>query len=294
VSDGDAPKPTGSKKPRPPRPEVDLEAFAETLRVAPGTRPDLAAIDPAGSPGFEGGKREARREMKKLRGSLFSFQNRLWAERKRSMLIVLQAMDAGGKDGTIRKVFGAFDPQGTEVASFGVPTEEELAHDFLWRIHAHAPHDGRIGIFNRSHYEDVLVVRVAGLAPESVWRPRYQAIAEWERGLVAEGTTILKFMLHISREEQRKRFQKRVDRKSKRWKFSEGDLAVRQQWGDYLDAYAEALERTSTAGAPWFVIPADRKWYRDLAVARITAAAAKRIDPKYPERPDLEGFQVPE
>jgi PPK2 family polyphosphate:nucleotide phosphotransferase len=276
------------------RATTDLAAFAASLRAAPGERPDLTALDPAGTPGFDGDKRQGRAELKKLRKALFSFQNRLWAERSRSMLIVLQAMDAGGKDGTIRRVFGAFDPQGTEVTSFGVPTEEELAHDFLWRIHAHAPHDGRIGIFNRSHYEDVLVVRVAGLAPESVWRPRYQAIADWERGLVAEGTTILKFMLHISRDEQRKRFQKRVDRASKRWKFSEGDLAVRERWPEYMDAYAEAIQRTSTDDAPWYVIPADRKWYRDLAVARIVADAAARLDPRYPERPELEGFEVPE
>lgn len=286
--------PKDPKSPKPPREKIDLDAYAAQMRAVPGVRPDIASIDPAGTPGFDGDKKAARKELRKLRRDLFSFQARLWAERKRSMLIVLQAMDAGGKDGTIRRVFGAFDPQGTEVTGFGVPTEAELAHDFLWRIHQRTPRDGRIGIFNRSHYEDVLVVRVADLAPESVWRPRYQAIAEWERGLVEEGTTVLKFMLHISREEQQRRFQKRVDRPSKRWKFSEGDIAVRQHWGDYMDAYAEAIERTSTDRAPWYVIPADHKWYRDLAVARIVAGAAQQMRPRYPKRPELAGFVIPD
>ena len=279
--------------PKPRAQKVDLEPFVAAMRAEPGRRPNLAKVATDGTPAFEGDKKAARRELRKLRRELFDFQTKLWAERKHSMLIVLQAMDAGGKDGTIRKVFAAFDPQGAVVTGFGVPSEEELDHDFLWRIHQHAPGDGRIGIFNRSHYEDVLVVRVAELAPESVWRPRYQAIREWERGLVAEGTTILKFMLHISRDEQRRRFQKRIDRPSKRWKFSEGDLGVRQHWDDYMDAYADAIEQTSTDDAPWFVIPADHKWYRDLAVARIVTAAARRMRPKYPRRPELDGFEIP-
>ena len=283
-----------SAEPKQPKERPDLDAFAAHLRAAPGKRPNLTKIAPEGTPGFEGDKKAARRELRKLRSELFDFQTKLWAERKHSMLIVLQAMDAGGKDGTIRKVFAAFDPQGTQVTGFGVPTEEELAHDFLWRIHEHAPRDGRIGIFNRSHYEDVLVVRVAELAPEEVWRPRYQAISEWERGLVQEGTTVLKFMLHISRDEQRRRFQRRIDRPSKRWKFSEGDLGVRKHWDDYMDAYADAIEKTSTDDAPWFVIPADHKWYRDLAVARIVTAAARRMKPRYPRRPELDGFQIPD
>ena len=273
---------------------ADLEAFAADLLAKPGKRPDLAGIAPDGTPGFDGDKKAGRDELDRLNEELFDFQTRLRAEQKRSMLVVLQAMDAGGKDGTIRNVFAALNPQGVEVTGFGVPTDLELAHDFLWRIHQHTPRDGNIGVFNRSHYEDVLVVRVAGLAPESVWRPRYETIADWERGLVAEGTVLLKFMLHISRAEQRIRFQKRIDVPGKRWKYNEADLGAREHWHDYMDAYADAIEKTSTDEAPWYVIPADNKWYRDLAVARIVTAAARRMDPKFPSRPELDGIQIPE
>ncbi len=270
---------------------VDLVA---QLRVAPGAAVDLAAIDPGATPGFEGDREAARDELEGLRAELEAFQERLWAERRQSLLIVLQAMDAGGKDGTIRKVFTAFNPQGTSVTGFGVPTEEELAHDFLWRIHAHAPGKGRIGIFNRSHYEDVLVVRVAELVPPSVWSARYDQINDWERTLAAAGTTIIKLFLHISRDEQRARFQKRLDQPDRRWKFSRGDLQVRAQWDDYQAAYTDVLERCSTAVAPWYVIPADRKWYRDLAVARIVADTGRRMDPQYPPpEDDLDGITIP-
>jgi PPK2 family polyphosphate:nucleotide phosphotransferase len=271
-----------------------LTAFAEQLKVQPAATLDLAAMDPAGTPAYGGSKAHAKRELRVLRRELFAFQSRLWAERRRSMLIVLQALDAGGKDGTIRKVFSAFNLQGARVAAFGVPTEEELAHDFLWRIHPHAPGHGRVAVFNRSHYEDVLVVRVAGLAPEAVWRQRYDLINEWEHSLATAGTTILKFMLHISRDEQRQRLQKRLDDPEKQWKFSAGDLDVRAQWDAYMTAYAAALTRCSTDEAPWYVIPADHKWYRNLAVARIVAAAARRIDPEYPKLPaELVGTQIP-
>ena len=268
--------------------------FADLLRVAPGAAVDLAAIDPRSTPGFDADKAAAHDELKDLRGELEAFQERFWAERERSLLIVLQAMDAGGKDGTIRKVFTALNPQGTRVTGFGVPTEEELAHDFLWRIHANTPGKGRIGIFNRSHYEDVLVVRVAGLAPKSVWSRRYDKINDWEATLAAAGTTIVKFFLHISRDEQRERFQKRLDDPEKHWKFSLGDLEVRTQWDDYQAAYTDVLARCSTADAPWYVIPADRKWYRDLAVARIMAEVARRLDPQYPPaEDDLSGITIP-
>ena len=273
--------------------EPDLDAYADSLRVAKGKRPALARIAADGTPGFGGDKAAGGRELEKLKVELFDFQARLWAERKRAMLIVLQAMDAGGKDGTIASVFSAFNPQGTEVTGFAVPTELELAHDFLWRIHEAVPADGHIGIFNRSHYEDVLVVRVAKLAPETVWRARYEAIRDWERSLVAEGTTVLKFMLHISRDEQRIRFQERVDKPSKRWKYKESDLTTRQHWDEYMQAYEDAIAETSTDDAPWYVVPADHNWYRNLAVARIVTAAARRMDPHYPERPELDGFQIP-
>jgi PPK2 family polyphosphate:nucleotide phosphotransferase len=269
--------------------------FAELLRIQPGGRVDLAGIDAGETPGFDGDRDAARAELAELRAELFDFQERLWAERKRALLIVIQALDGGGKDGVIRNVFTAFNPQGTRVTGFGVPTEEELAHDFLWRIHPHAPGKGRVGIFNRSHYEDVLVVRVAGLAPESVWSGRYELINDFERNLAAANTTILKFMLHISRDEQRERFQKRLDNPDKRWKFRLADLDARARWDDYLDAYADAITRCSTEEAPWFVVPANHKWYRDLAVARVVTDAARRMDPRYPEpEEDLSGVVIPD
>ncbi len=274
---------------------TDLAAFAGQLRVEPGRSFDLAAVDAGATPGFDGEREDAARELAELHETLFGFQERLWAERRQSLLVVLQAMDGGGKDGVIRKVFTAFNPQGTAVTSFGVPTDEERAHDFLWRIHPHVPGAGRVAIFNRSHYEDVLVVRVAGLAPETVWRPRYEQINAFESTLSASGTRILKFMLHIGRDEQRERFQARLDDPEKRWKFRLGDLDVRAAWRDYMDAYAEALAACSTAHAPWFVVPADRKWYRDLAVARIVADAARAMNPAFPEpKEDLSGVAIPD
>ena len=271
-----------------------LNEFARQLRVTPRRRFDLSAIDPASRPGFSGDREAADQELDELRDELFEFQDRLWAERKRSMLIVLQAMDGGGKDGTIRKVFGAFNIQGARVISFGVPTQEELAHDFMWRVHPHAPGRGRVAIFNRSHYEDVLVARVARLVPKATWSGRYAIINDWERSLSAAGTTILKFMLHISRDEQRDRLQKRLEDPAKHWKWSPGDLDVRARWGDYMTAYQEALSRTSTADAPWFVVPANHKWYRDLAVARIVVATTRKLDPKYPKLPaEFRGTEVP-
>ena len=274
---------------------TDLAPFARRLRLKPGAAVDIASIDPHGTPGFDGDRDAAAAEVQLLREELSDFQLRLWAERRQALLIVLQAMDGGGKDGVIRNVFTAFNPQGTRVTGFGVPTDEELAHDFLWRIHPNAPGKGRIGIFNRSHYEDVLVVRVAGLAPKSVWEGRYDLINDFERNIAASGTTILKFMLHISREEQRQRFQKRLDDPEKRWKFRLGDLDARAHWDDYMAAYADALTRCTTQHAPWFVIPADRKWYRDLAVARIVVDAARRMAPKFPEpEEDLSGVTIPD
>ena len=272
---------------------TDLAPLIARLRVRPGSTVDLAAIDPRATPDFDGDKAAAEVELDALRDELTDFQERLWAEKKQSLLIVLQAMDGGGKDGTIRKVFTAFNPQGTRVTGFGLPTDEELAHDFLWRIHPNAPGKGRIGIFNRSHYEDVLVVRVNELAPKSVWSGRYELINGFEQSLAAAGTTILKFMLHISRDEQRERFEKRLGDPAKRWKFRLADLDARAKWGDYMAAYTDALSRCSTPHAPWFVIPSDRKWYRDLAVARIVTDAARRMNPQFPEpEDDLSGVQV--
>lgn len=270
-------------------------SFTDLLRVVPGTTPDLTAIDPRGTPGFDGDKAAGRKALKPLRDELAAFQERLWAEQRQSVLIVLQALDAGGKDGLIRKVVTAFNPQGTRVTGFGVPTEEELRHDYLWRIHANTAGKGRIGVFNRSHYEDVLVVRVNELVPASVWQDRYDQINAFEAHLAANDTRILKFYLHISRDEQRERFQKRLDNPEKHWKWSSGDLDARAKWDDFQAAYTDALARCSTDAAPWFVIPADRKWYRDLAVAEILAEAAREMDPQWPAPDeDLSQVEIPE
>lgn len=269
------------------------DAIPGLLRVAPGSDVDLAEIDPGGTPGFDGDKSAGRARLKELRRELRDFQRRFWAEKERSLLIVLQALDAGGKDGAIRKVFTAFNPQGTLVSGFGVPTDVELAHDFLWRIHARTPAKGQIGVFNRSHYEDVLVVRVRGLVPEPVWQARYDQINDFEARLTASGTVILKFFLHISRDEQRERFEKRLDNPDKRWKFRTGDLEVRRRWDAYRAAYEDVLARCSTQEAPWFVVPADHKWYRDLALAEIVADTGRQLDPQYPPpEEDLSGVTI--
>ena len=270
-------------------------SFSDLLRVEPGTRPDLAAIDPRGTPGFDGDKAAAQARVEELCAELADFQEKLWAEAGQSLLVVLQALDGGGKDGLIRKVVTAFNPQGTRVTAFGVPTEEELRHDFLWRVHAATPGKGRIGVFNRSHYEDVLVVRVKELVPASVWKDRFQRINDFEAHLAANATRIVKLYLHISREEQRERFVKRLENPTKRWKWSSGDLETREKWADYQAAYTDALERCSTDSAPWFVIPADHKWYRDLAAAEILAETARAMDPKWPEpEEDLSGVVIPD
>jgi len=260
--------------------------------VGPGAEANLAARDPHSRQGFDGGKTEGKDALKPLNAALAELQTRLWAESKQKLLIVLQAMDTGGKDGTIRSVFEGVNPQGVRVWGFGVPTEWELAHDYLWRVHQRTPESGGITIFNRSHYEDVLVVRVKGLAPEERWRKRYDHIVEFERLLVDEGTTVVKLFLHISKEEQKERLESRLQESDKRWKFNVGDLEDRKLWDDFALAYEEALSRTSTAHAPWYVVPADRKWYRDLVVASILIKTLEEMDPKYPPEPDLEGVVV--
>ena len=220
---------------------------------------------------------------------LAELQKLLFAEGSQSLLVVLQAMDAGGKDGVLREVFTGLNPAGIRVTSFGVPTDEELAHDFLWRVHRHVPADGQIAVFNRSHYEDVLVVRVKELAPPAVWRRRYAHIRQFESRLVDEGTAIVKLFLHTSAEEQRERLQDRIDRPDERWKFRRGDLEDRKLWPKYMKAYRDALARTSTPDAPWYVIPGDRKWVRNLTVARILRHKLEQLDPQYP--PPEEGIE---
>lgn len=255
------------------------------LIAGPGRRIRLARLDPAATLGLD--KERAEKATAGQLERLRDLQDRFWAEAKRSVLVVLQGIDAAGKDGTINKVMEAFNPQGCPVTSFKVPSAEELAHDYLWRVHQHVPRKGEIGIFNRSHYEDVLVVRVHGLVPKRVWSKRYDQINEFERMLADNGTTIVKFFLSIDRDEQRERFQARLDDPTKRWKFSMGDLEERKLWDDYQAAFDEALTRTSTAWAPWYVIPANRKWFRDLAVATILTDTLAGLKPAYPEPEDI-------
>lgn len=245
-------------------------------------RPVLINELPTQGKMFHPDREAAEAEFSTLRDELILLQRKLYAENKRRILIVLQAMDAGGKDGTIRKVFRGVNPQGVRVTSFKAPSKKELAHDFLWRIHRPVPANGMIGVFNRSHYEDVLVVRVHNLVPEEVWRPRYKMINNFESMLVGSGTTILKFYLHISKEEQRQRFQARLDDPHKNWKFSLEDLDKRKLWGQYMAAYQEMLEKTTTGLAPWYVIPADQKWYRNLAIMRVIIDELRKLNPQFP------------
>jgi PPK2 family polyphosphate:nucleotide phosphotransferase len=258
-------------------PRPDLRA---ALRVEPGTRVRLAKQDHAMTHGWE--KPAAEAAIERQLGRLADLQDRFWADASRAVLVVLQGIDAAGKDGTIKKVMTAFNPQGSPVTSFKVPSSEELAHDYLWRVHRAVPRKGEIGIFNRSHYEDVLVVRVHDLVPKAVWSKRYEQINAFERHLAANSTTIVKFFLAIDKEEQRERFQARYDDPTKRWKFSMGDLEERARWDDYQAAFDDALTKTSTDAAPWYVIPANRKWFRNLAVATILADTIAELKPTYP------------
>jgi PPK2 family polyphosphate:nucleotide phosphotransferase len=255
-----------------------------SLRVDPGHRLRLDRIDPRDKLGLAG-KEAAAARLVELNGRLAELQAKLAAEGSRSLLVVLQAMDAGGKDGTIRSVFTGVSPQGVSVRSFKVPAGREASMDYLWRVHDACPADGEIAIFNRSHYEDVVVVRVKELVARERWRRRYRHIREFERMLVDEGTTIVKLFLHISKDEQRERLQERVDDPVKGWKFRLGDLEDRAQWPEFMAAYEEAITATSTAWAPWYVIPADRNWVRNLAVAEILVATLERMDPQLP-KPD--------
>ena len=242
----------------------------------------MAKRDPSATPGLDG-KSAAAEQLARNLERLAELQYRFYAEGKRSLLIVLQAMDAGGKDGTIRHVMGALNPQSCRVTSFKVPSAEERAHDFLWRIHQAVPGKGEIGIFNRSHYEDVLIVRVHQLVPPALWAARYDQINRFERHLADNGTTILKFFLHISKDEQRARLQARLDDPAKKWKITAADVAERRFWNDYTAAYEEALSRCSTAWAPWFVIPANKKWFRNLAVSAILVEALEKLNPQFPK-----------
>jgi PPK2 family polyphosphate:nucleotide phosphotransferase len=256
--------------------------YLQRFKVKPGSKVKLKRIDPSFQDGHESPE-SAAEEIAHYQKKLRDLQDLLFAERKQSVLICLQALDTGGKDGAINHVLGAMNPQGCRVASFKQPTPEETAHDFLWRAHKVAPARGEVVIFNRSHYEDVLIVRVHKMAPRKIWSRRYKLINDFEKELAEHKTHILKFYLHISRDEQLKRFKERLDDPAKRWKISEADYEERERWDDYIDAYEEALSRCSKKHAPWFIIPADHKWFRNLAIARIVVEHMESLKMAYPE-----------
>ena len=254
------------------------------LPVATGF--DLSAIDTSSTPGFRGEKKDAERELASNGAELGALQERLFAESRfggtRSVLLVLQAMDTAGKGGIVRHVIGDTDPQGVQLHAFKAPTDEEKAHDFLWRIRNELPEAGTIGVFDRSHYEDVLIHRVRGFSTPEVIEERYGIINEFERELSESGTTVIKVMLHISSDEQKVRLQERLDRPDKHWKYNPGDVDERMQWDAYQEAYQIALTRTSTVHGPWYVIPADRKWFARWAVQQLLLDALRRLDPQWP------------
>jgi PPK2 family polyphosphate:nucleotide phosphotransferase len=257
--------------------------FTKKLIVEPGSKVRLKHVDPAYH-GRHENEQEASRELAESKAKLGELQRKLYGDNRHALLIVLQGLDAAGKDGVCWHVMSAMDPQGCRVQGFKAPTAEERAHDFLWRIHPHAPGKGEVAVFNRSHYEDVLVTRVHNLVPRKVWERRYDLINDWERLLRLENdTTILKFCLVVSKEEQLRRFEQRLDDPHRQWKISESDYKEREFFDDYCAAFEEALERTSTKHAPWFIVPCDNKWFRNLAVGEIVREAMEAMDLKYPE-----------
>lgn len=262
-----------------------------SFTIKPGAKFRLAGIDPGDSSGTN--KDQAAQELEGHIKTLSDLAYRLYAEHRRALLLVLQGMDTSGKDGTIRHVMRAFNPQSCQVTAFKQPSIEELDHDFLWRVEKAMPRRGNIGIFNRSHYEDVVVVRVHSLVAKKEWKTRYERINAFERLASEGGTTIVKIFLHISKDEQRKRLQARLDDPTKRWKFDRGDLEERRYWDDYQKAYEDALSRCNTGDAPWYVVPADRKWHRNLIVSRILVDVLQKMNPQYPKpKEDLDGLVV--
>ncbi|MGH6794975.1 MAG: polyphosphate kinase 2 family protein [Methylocella sp.] len=262
--------------------ESTLVDYRDRFIVKPGHKLHLKDLDPAYK-GRHETREAAAQDLEKYRQKLAQLQALLYAEKKHSVLIVLQALDAGGKDGTIKHVFGALNPQGASVANFKPPTPIELDHDFLWRVHPHAPPTGWVGIFNRSHYEDVLIARVHKLVDKPTWTARFDRIRSFELGLWESGTTIVKFFLHISQEEQLARFGKRLDDPARNWKISESDYSERALWDDYTEAFEDALSATSTREAPWYVIPANHKWFRNLAVSQIVAHTMEDLGMAFPK-----------
>ncbi len=258
-----------------------MKHLAKELAVRPGSRFSLSSVDPADTHGID--KKSANGRLEKNLERLSVLQYLLYAEGSRALLVVLQGIDAGGKDGTIRHVMTGLNPQGVQVTPFKVPEGEETRHDYLWRIHRAVPERGKIGIFNRSHYEDVLVVRVHNLVPKSEWSRRYDQINDFERMLAQNRVRIIKFLLYISKEEQAVRFRQRLDDKTKNWKFSPSDIKEREYWDQYITAYDDMLRKCSTADAPWYVIPANHKWFRNLAVSEIMRQTLESMDLKYPK-----------
>jgi PPK2 family polyphosphate:nucleotide phosphotransferase len=256
--------------------------YINRFKVAPGSKVKLKEIDPGFKDQHDNHK-QASEEIDEDRKKLRKLQELFYADVRYSLLICLQGMDTAGKDGTIDHILGAMNPQGCSVVGFKQPTPQELSHDFLWRIHPHAPARGKVAIFNRSHYEDVLVVRVHDLVPKAVWSLRYDRINDFEKGLVEENTRILKFYLHLSKKEQLSRFKERLDLPAKQWKISEADYKEREFWSDYIAAYENVLSRCSTHDAPWFIIPSDHKWFRNLAIARIVVEHLEELDLKFPK-----------
>ncbi|MGI9458008.1 MAG: polyphosphate kinase 2 family protein [Aeoliella sp.] len=255
--------------------------MCHSITLKPGNKVDLTDIDPRKVDG-DWDKDSAYKAIDDFTEKSRELAYRLYAENRRSVLLVLQGMDTAGKDGTIRVVMTGINPQSCQIVPFKQPSHKELDHDFLWRIHKAVPRRGNIGIFNRSHYEDVLVVRVHDLVPKNEWSTRYERINEFEQMLVEGGTTIVKCFLHISHEEQRERLQARLDNPDKRWKFSKGDLSERELWDDYQEAYTAAVEKCNTKHAPWHIIPSDRKWYRNLVVSRLLLDTLEELDPQFP------------
>jgi PPK2 family polyphosphate:nucleotide phosphotransferase len=256
-------------------------SYTEEFRIKPGSKVNLGKIDPSYHAGYDN-QDAAIAELNKYSQRLGELQAVMSAENKHALLIVLQAVDGGGKDGTISHVMSALNPQGCSVVGFKVPTPEELAHDYLWRVHKQAPRNGQIMVFNRSHYEDVLVVRVHNLVPKDEWVKRYNEINAFERELTNSGTTIVKFFLHIDKDEQLKRFRDRLDQPDKQWKISDADYTEREYWDDYQRAYMDAISKCSFNYAPWYVIPANYKWFRDLAVSQILVDTLEGLKMKYP------------
>ncbi|MDZ4766615.1 MAG: polyphosphate kinase 2 family protein [Chloroflexota bacterium] len=267
--------------------------MAKSFVPKPLSRIDLKDFDPDDTDGFD--KKSARAELEKHALRLDVLQEMLYAGRKHALLVILQGMDTAGKDGAIKKVFDAVDSQGVRIASFKAPTSDELARDFLWRIHREAPPKGYIGIFNRSQYEDVLIVRVNQLIPRAIWEARYEQINAFEKLLHDSGTRVLKFFLHISKDEQKQRLQERLDDPAKHWKFALGDLDARAQWDEYMAAYGDALTRCNTEYAPWHIVPANKKWFRDLVIARSIVETLESMGLAYPKSEnDLSKVVIPD